>query len=955
MNKIKLYQLKNIKQCPFKAYISQFDFKTITKKSLTIRKVYKSILQETDFINLSENNLKSLILEKLENTYFLTQQEKDVEVNIILKHLLRYIDYERNSLSLGRKIITKKLYGTVQIEDKEIEVSADIVFDNGNNIELVKYKTSATKLSYKARTEKNLPQNDIELFLLKKLGEQKYPNKTVIASFYHLKGKNDEKDIYKQFLDDKEKELLSNVNELKSITGLDKKEQKKIDKQVKEIEDVLYFNNSVGNNIITFEYDNDLSESILELANKELNFDSEKCQSGDCEFCDYSTLCNYKKPVNNEFEIVQEVKKSSGEIKLTDAQKQVVGVENGIYRINACAGAGKSSVMVLRTIELFKKGYSPKDILLITFTNKGAYELKEKIAYWLKYYNMNNINVNQLNIFTFNGFGETIIAKEWERLGFTQKPQLATMIDVNDIVKELLVEYDKVDWLNYKNPLMNYPNAKGAFKQLLIYFNLIKSFDYNVDRLIENVLIKEKGNLNTEQLHSKSILIFEMYGRFNNMLKEKNLLQYQDQVLYLIELLNSDSRLIEKYGYKHIVVDEYQDTNITQIVLLQTIKQYKDFLSFMVVGDSDQSIFSFTNTTPENLINFHEEFENVQDIFLLENFRSTPQICNVANKLVKLNTKRIDKDIISKKADGKVPQLLKFKTIDDENKYIADLIQEKISNGIPKHEICYIARTKKELLELQKVLTEKGIDNIVEVSELYIDNMSVQSIINLANFFKNMDNDYYLMEYISIIDKNIRNASVKEVKMGVNETKMFIMEDFDDIDCRQNEDWGESENDEYNKNNNVNPNELSKIQYFNDIISPVIESDEIAKSFMENVNSKTFYTFNEYLNYLNKFILYNDDSAIDKDEIKYNAVVLTTAHSSKGKEWDVVINSINNYKYDGLELDDLEEERRLLFVSITRAKNELYVTFNTNENKTRGKGNYCKFSDELEDVERIEI
>lgn len=931
MNKqIKLYQLKNINDCNFKAYISQFNFKTIQNKSSAIRKVYDKIIQDYDFVNLTETTLKIIIQEQLDDTYFLTKQEKEVEEIIILKHMIRYITYENK---LDRKILSKKINDNVIIGENEIDVKADIIFENDNNIELVKYRTGATSLSAKARTEKNLPQNDMELFLLKKLGEQLYSenNKPIISSFVHLKGKKDEKDSYKQFLDDKSI-LMSNVEDLSMTFGIDKKAQKVIDKQIKDIMDILDFNNSTGNNIITFDYNNDLSDKIIGLANTKLTSDSEKCISSDCEFCNYSTLCNHRIVDKNEFEEVKEIVNSKGDVILTDAQKSVVDVEFGNYRVNASAGSGKSSTVVKRVVKLFNKGYTPQQILMITFTNKGAEELKSKIK--------NLINTKDLNIFTFNGFGENVISKEWELLGFTQQPQLASKIDINDTIKELLEEYDKIEWLNYKNPLINFPNAKGAFVQLINYFNTIKSFNYDVNSLIKNVLIKENQIDNLDELRKKAFLIFDLYGKFNSKLREKNLLQYQDQILYLIELLESDDKLLFKYGYSHIIVDEFQDTNPTQVKLLHILLKYKEYKSFMVVGDEKQSIFGFNNTTPENILNFHNEFENVKDICLNENFRSTPQICNVANKLSSLNERNINNDMISKKADGKLPQLLKFKTLSDENKYITELIEDKVKCGVPKHEICYIARTKKELLEVQGYLNDKNIDNIVEASELYLDNTSVQTIINLASFFRNTDLDYYLMEYMSISVDKFTELTLDETKDYVKEIQESIMCDFSDIETK--EEYKDIEQE-------------TKIKYFNNLVIPIIESDKIAKSFMENINNKVFHSFNQFLIYLNKVMLYKDDTSIEKDNKKMDCVVLTTGHSSKGKEWTVVINSINKYKYEGQELDSLEEERRLLFVSITRAKQELYISLNTSQDKARSKGKYCKFADELKDIEIAEL
>lgn len=919
-NKIKLYQLKNIKDCKFKAYISQFsDFKTLNNKSHMLKQIYKTIIRDYNFIELSEVDLYNIIQSLIEDKYFLTNQEKEVEANIIYQHLLRYIIYEKQ---LNRKILAKNIYGTVKMIgqgiDQDIELNADIIFENSNYIEIVKFKTGVTELSYKARTEKNLPENDMELYLLRKLGEQLYPNKPVISSFYHLKGKKDTKDIYAQFLSDKN-ELLKSLIELKGISYPDKKMQKEHDKKIKEIEDILYFNNSEGNNIISFNYDKSLDDEIIELLNTELTFTSEKCKSGNCDFCSYSTLCGYENSNNDKLEIVKPTKKSKAKVELTDAQKEIVNAEFGNYRVNAVAGSGKSSSVVTRTIELFNKGYTIDDILMITFTNKGALELKDKIK------KLKNINTDKLHIYTFNSFGESIVSKEWEALGFTQKPQLASSIDVNDIIKEMLQmdAYSRIEWLNYKNPLLNYPNAKGAFKQLQIYFNIIKSYSYDIDTFKNEILLKEK-----EQYKNKAELIYEMYAKFNEMLKAKNLLQYQDQILYLIELLETNPNLINKYGYKHVIVDEYQDTNFTQIKLLQLLKQYEQLTSLMVVGDDFQSIFGFTNTTPENIINFDKQFENVKDIYLLDNFRSTPEICGLANGLIKLNTQRIDKDIISRKTNGKQPTLIQYETLENEYTGITEVIKEQVTNNTPKHEICVIARTKKELLEIQSHLQKENIPSNIEASELFIDNINVQCIVNLANFFRNNEHDYYLMEYLYLTN-NFEDQTNEDIIEITNDFKIKLIEYFNTLETEE-----------------------SKIEYFYSLLTSLVEKNEVAKSFVTNLQTKTFYSLSQLLDYLYKVILYHDDTSIEKDENKYNAITLTTAHSSKGKEWSTVITTINSFKYEDIQndLSLLEEERRLLFVDITRAKDELYITYNTSQDKSRNKGKYCLFADEINNI-----
>lgn len=937
INKIKLHQLKSRQKCRFGAYLDQFDFKSINNKALMIRKVYKDILKEINVFNstLNKNELQQLVLDKLDDKFFLTSQEKDVEVNIIVNHLKLYLDYERK---FNKVIIAKDVYCDIEINNTLINVHADIIVNNNGVLEVIKYETGAPILSYKARTEKNKPHNNIELFLLKKLGEKLYGDKydRVISSFYHLKGKNEDKNTYNEWLTPNgDRRLISHLSQLESMKSstVDKKELKSTNKQIKQIKDVLYFDNTEGKNIITFDYDNDLTESIVGLLNVDLTYQSEKCESNDCNFCNHYTLCHHKND-NIKFEEVKEVKKSSGKVKLTDAQKEIVDIEEGNYRVNAVPGSGKSTVMVLRVIELLKKGYQLEDILMITFTNKGCQELKEKIIYWMKQNNM-YIPYDKFNIFTFNSFGEYIISQEWKVLGFDKQPDLSTLIDTYDIIKELLEKHSNIEWLNYKNPLINYPNSKGAFIQLLNYFNVIKSFNYDVSELIENVLSKEKDCGSMENMKQKAFTLFELYDEFDTVLKNKSLLQYQDQILYSISLLENWLELVKKYGYQHVVVDEYQDTDFTQVNLLHLLKSYKNNKSLIVVGDADQSIYKWRNTTPENIINFHKEFDNVKDIFMIENFRSTPQICNVANKLIKLNKQRIDKDIVSRKVDGKIPQLLHSITLEDEYKNIVNLIQEKINEGIQLHELSFIARTKKELLDLQVLLKENNIPCVVEASELFLDNSKVQLILNLANFFKNPDNVYPIMELLAISDPNfyILN-STEDIDFMVNKFKDMNMEIFSKLETEED-----------------------KINFFINMINTIAFDDEITEAFIKNLNVEQFHTFNELLNHLYKYKLYNDNTAIEKTDRKYEGVALTTGHSSKGKEWSVVIDSINKYKYEDIQsdIDLLEEERRLLFVSITRAKDELYITYNTNENKSRGKGKYCLFADELDGVERVDV
>ena len=327
----------------------------------------------------------------------------------------------------------------------------------------------------------------------------------------------------------------------------------------------------------------------------------------------------------------------------------------------------------------------------------------------------------------------------------------------------------------------------------------------------------------------------------------------------------------------------------------------------MVVGDINQSIFGFRNTTPDNIINFEEDFDNVEVKYMMNNFRSTPQIVNLANKFISQNESCNKLNAVAKKDNGKEVVLSDFDTSKDERQYIVDLIKEKLKEGAKLTDICYIGRTKKELLELQELLQENNIPSNIRVTERYIDNSQVQSILNLAYYFKDTSKNYYLWEFMNI--------------NGVHEVDKI--KEYDTL-----------------INNNLDDNE-SIIEIFFNIVKGLI-TDRVAIDFINKIEDRNYHTLNELLTYLNKISLYNDDTSIEKDDKLYNAITLTTGHGSKGLEWKIVISGLDKFEYD-----DTDEDRRLLYVVLTRAMDELYLTYNKNMDKTRNKGKYPKCIDEI--------
>ncbi len=910
MNYLKIRQLLNIKDCKFKAYVDSFNLYTRDKKEIMISNVCKDIIKSKDFKELTIDMIEELLNEKFDGTYIITKQEKEANIKILLSNLVRYQRWiKKNEL----ETITTDLKGIININDCNIEVKANIVYKRPNGIiELVKIKKGKTSLSYKAKTQDNLPINDIELHCLSLLGKKIFPNKLSLASYHHLSGKKDGdktgKLFYDILIDKSENELLNIIDKLENDLNyiVDKKEIRKVKSQIKTIKDVLYFENTEGNNVITSNGNSDLNKTILELYNTNLDKNSEKsCDYNRCSMCDYSTICNNK--IKMQLNELKSQVKEQKEVNLTDEQKDVYNFNEGICKVLAGAGSGKSTTMAMRILRLIQEGNSPKHMLLITFTEKGAKELRDKVISLAKYYNI-YFDYNDLKVYTFNSFGQTLIEKEWRLLGFEKLPTLATNIDTIDIIKELVEEYDDIEGLNYKNPLMNMPNYKGSLIQLQFIFSRIKSYDYNMDELESYLTTNNLFNVRDGYYSGLVSDIFMLYSKYNTILKNKNLIEYQDQIIYTLEILKQK---LYTYGFEHIIVDEYQDTDKSQVNVLKELVKYNNFKSLMVVGDVDQSIFGFRNTTPENIINFEKEFNNVEIKYMVNNFRSTPQIVNLANNFISINNSSGDLHSVAKKGDGQSVSIKEFDTKKDEREYLLNLVKDKIkTNNL--YDICIIGRTKKELTEIQELLENNNIPCNLRVSEKYIDNSQIQSILNLAYYFKDREKNYYLWEFLNINS----NLTLEEIN-NVNEC---IKETF--------------------KNKNIEQSEL--IELFYNIVDSKI-TDKVAIDFMERIKQRTYYSLNELLTYLTKIYLYKDNTSIEKDDKKYNAITLTTAHGSKGLEWKMVIGGLNEYKYD----NDIEETRRLLYVMMTRAMDELYLTYNKNMDKIRDKGKYSKFIDEI--------
>jgi superfamily I DNA/RNA helicase len=368
----------------------------------------------------------------------------------------------------------------------------------------------------------------------------------------------------------------------------------------------------------------------------------------------------------------------------------------------------------------------------------------------------------------------------------------------------------------------------------------------------------------------------------------------------IFDILDMDPYYFDKMGYKHIIIDEFQDTSKNQMEIIKQLLDVAAFESLLVVGDDSQAIYSWRDADSGNIIEFEDRIgQPVKDVNLVENHRSTPEILEFANKVNALNIRRVEKDLVATRPSGKPVTVKAFYKVDKEYEYIVSVVKEKIKEGYAPEDIAILARTKTEIVKIAGKLTDEGIESSLQAPQKMLENSRVQGICSLARAYK----DYTATKEILIFQNCLEGGKVlshtdEEVNEIIDEGQQAIL-------------------------HLRSLYEPKKAEAFRELAKEIAAEDDVAINLAERLGR--FVTTDEMVSYIDAFIRFDGEEL--KREGLYSGVVLSTAHSSKGLEWPVIINSITKYdKKDGMGLDEREENRRLLFVSATRARDELFIT-----------------------------
>lgn len=827
------------------------------------------------------------------------QQAKEQAVDTT-RQILRYVNSEnRKPVYFDGKEIVMPTGKTIYVRPTEVFITTN---SKGQRIiEVVKIKTSRPKITQ--RQAENGAESAIELFELLKFGQtllNKKGEENVVASIYYLRKDSDRYADASTGLNGNFDENFFNLKDTASSSSNGRNIIKIIESYRNGLKLTLGYNPKARTHksFALPDYDKIFKNSCDVAYSK---IEASECSPSLCENCPIKAMCpkhftEAPLAIETEKETVR-----AKRMKLTPSQKAATNFDSGLCRINAGAGAGKTSVVKSHFMSLCEKGFDPTKILVITFTNSGAEEMRSRIVSGLK---RNGIEVDpdSLWILTFNAFGDLLLKSNYYKLGYSVAPKLIDDIERSRIITEVLKENPVINGLDYRNFTLNHSNVKGALPTVATVFSLAKKYSLSYADYIQcSEMLHDKYAFSISYATCKEIL--KLYPKYDDKLRESNLIEFDDQIANIFEILYHEPDFFEKLGFEHIIVDEFQDTDQQQIDILKQLIDSPSFKSLMVVGDDSQAIYGFRDTSPDYIIHFEDYIGSpLTDIYLLENFRSTPQIIEFANKINNMNTSKIAKDLVATRPSGDPVTVVGFGDQKQEYSYIVEQIKQNINDGVKPEDIAFIGYTKSELRKMADLLSKEGITSVMMNPELLQENSRVLAGLAMLKALQNPADRKSLLTYASALnDKNIMELSFAKAQKAISFAESKLAE------CRRM------------------PEPTKKVQIVELLKELDRNDDEVFEGFIASIEFKP--SVAEMYDYARDFEEFGDRAAIRRSH-SYPGVVLTTAHSSKGLEWPIAYVSVSKFDDEVLskKLETIEERRRLLFVSATRAKDRLVVT-----------------------------
>lgn len=604
---------------------------------------------------------------------------------------------------------------------------------------------------------------------------------------------------------------------------------------------------------------------------------------------------------------------------LNDRQKEAVLHGEGPLLILAGAGSGKTRVLTHRIAYLIeKRGIYPGNILAITFTNKAANEMKERIE------NLLAGDVEDIWMGTFHSVCVRILRRDIDKIGYERSFSIYDRDDQITLIKECIKE-------------MDLDREKFRESSVLATISHLKDKMISPDTYI---------NENYSNYYLRNV--GELYALYQKKLKQNNALDFDDLIIKAVELLNAASEVADYYQrkFQYVFVDEFQDTNSSQYELIKILtRKYKNIC---VVGDPDQSIYGWRGADITNILNFEKDFENTTTILLEQNYRSTKNILNVANNIIENNKARMEKALWTENEEGNKVVVERLLDEKEEAEFVARKIEELLEEGYSLNDMAILYRTNAQSRPFEQSLHQRGIRYKLVGGVKFYDRKEIKDIIAYLRVIQNPADDISLKRIINVPKRGIGKSTIEKLEQAASEKNENMYNILAEVDSVK----GISTRAKNSINNFVDLinsfRALSETMSVDDFIEHVVykigyieelekEGTIEAQSRLENIKefisvaldfvvSKPEGTLEDFL--ANISLL----SDVDKTEDVENSVTMLTAHSAKGLEFPVVflvgmeegLFPIARALEDDLEL---EEERRLCYVAVTRAEEKLFITF----------------------------
>ena len=612
---------------------------------------------------------------------------------------------------------------------------------------------------------------------------------------------------------------------------------------------------------------------------------------------------------------------------LNKEQLSAVKTTNGSLLILAGAGSGKTKVLTTRIAYMIKNGINPRKILAVTFTNKAAKEMKERLANIL-----GEDMVKYMWVGTFHSICGRILRQDIDKYIF----QSGKKLDKNFTI------YDEQDSL-------------AVIKQSIKKLNLDEKM-YQ-PKLIKAIISNEKNKMHDAYTFStyardfKSQRIAQIYEDYESVLNNNNAIDFDDMLMLCVKLLDQNPEVRERYynRFEHILVDEFQDTNPAQYNLVRAL--YTNNLteipkerSLCVVGDVDQSIYSWRGADFRIILNFQHDFKDCKLIKLEQNYRSTSKILNAANAIIENNEQRVDKVLYSNKGEGERITYYEADDDSDEANFIASTIKSTSANY---NQFAILYRTNAQSRSLEEACISLGIPYRIYGGLKFYDRKEIKDALAYLKLIHNPNDSQSLKRIINVPKRSIGDTTIRHLQDFADENDLSLYSAILRLDEEEH----------------IQPKTKVKLQDFvklienfqeiqpryqlNEFFSLVLEKsgylrelqnentpeDEARiENLQELVNVASEFTPDEPDNTLGEFLAQVSlVSDLDNMEDVSNVVTLMTLHSAKGLEFPIVFmagldEGIFPSSRSIQEKTGLEEERRLMYVGVTRAEEKLYIT-----------------------------